>query len=189
MDLTLRQLVNYHVLSNIADRDALNNELGLNPVLASREPSSLLPSKDLLPIKSVEFNLPKPPSIIPKNPAVARAEVEQWRTHCLNQLNPDTDPGRLANKTAAIAAADAIHANGERFTCRNCRVEVRHWWSNGNQWQCPSCELCTFITDQRRPDGTTYGEFAQARIRAVQAQRAKVNADADALIAKLQNPR
>ena len=95
----------------------------------------------------------------------------------------------MANKAAALAAADAIHANGEKFICKNCKIEVAHWWTNGNQWQCPTCVLCTFITDLRRVDGKTYGEFAQERVLAVQNERKKIDEEANARIAKLMNQR
>jgi len=68
-------------------------------------------------------------------------------------------------------------------------VTIAHWWTNPNQWQCPRCELCTFITDQLRADGKTFGEFAQERVRAVQDERKKIDDEADALIAKLGNQR
>jgi hypothetical protein len=131
-------------------------------------------------------NLPKIPD------AKTAADIDRinaWRKQCLDLLNPDTDPERLANKAAALARADAIHANGEKFVCKNCKIEIAHWWTNPNQWQCPRCELCTFITDQLRADGKTFGEFAQERVRAVQAERKKIDDEADALIAKLRNQR
>lgn len=154
----------------------------------------LLPGKTANAVITVDRDIqPENRGNLPKIPdAKTIAEIDRvntWRQQCLDQLNPDNDPVRAANRDAALAAANAIHANGERFVCRNCRVEVAHWWTNPNQWQCPRCELCTFITDQRRPDGQTYGDFAQARIRLLQEQRQKVNTDADALIAQLRNPR
>ena len=131
---------------------------------------------------SVDPKLPPPPAA---ETAGDIARINDWRKQCLDALNPDTDPARAANRVAALARADAIHANGERFNCRNCKVEVAHWWTSPNQWQCPRCELCTFITDQPRGDGRTFGEFAQARIQAIAAKRKEVEDQANALIAKV----
>lgn len=166
---TLGRLQELGVLTNISEgeKDLLNQRLGLAGHIARTTVNDAI----------VGVVLPKPPK------AGTSDQIEAWRRSSLALLNPDTDPARVANKEAAILAADAIHAHDERFICRNCRVEVKHWWTNGNQWQCPACELCTFIVDLRRTDGRTYGEYAQECIRAVQARREQVNKDADAMLA------
>ena len=50
------------------------------------------------------------------------------------------------------------------MTCPKCGFNGLHYWF-GDRWCCPKCEHCTMLSELKRPDGMTYGEYAQKIIK------------------------
>lgn len=164
---TLDQLVNQGVLQNRQQRGELDKALGFN---------WNLPVNSLfLPPKPVAFNLAEPPSIVPKNPDVARAEVEQWKKDCLAQLQHqmDTDPEREANKKEC----QALWGTTLTLACPKCNV-VRTWWWIENSWCSPCCEVWLYPIDRKRGDGKTYTQFAAERKKIYEDRMKEIEAQA-----------
>ncbi|MBF0546556.1 MAG: hypothetical protein HQM08_19070 [Candidatus Riflebacteria bacterium] len=129
---------------------------------------------------NVEKSLPKAPN---GDDAFDLAKIDEWKKTCLELLDPEKDPARIANREEARAKADSIREGGNYLTCTVCKLRSVHWWCEGTHWQCPNCEKCVFITDLLRGDGKSYGDYAKERVETLYQKRKQIEESAKKLIA------
>lgn len=172
MQNTLGQLVAYGVIKSTSDRAALNQELGLEGIVARQQPSP----------KPVVFTLEAPPSPTSQPPDAARTEIERWQQRCLAELQRlmDTDPEREANKQECLA----LWGTELTLACPKCG-QVRTWWWMENSWCSPCCEVWLYPINRKRADGKTYTEFAAERKKIYEDRMREIDAQAADLLQRI----
>jgi hypothetical protein len=140
--------------------------------------------------KPLETRLPAQP-VVPEGALTAqqkrrqREAVVKWRDTWDRELARarETDPARLANKQAYLAAHKSFVRGPRKMPCRHCGFNGKHYWFS-DRWSCPQCEHCTLPSQVlcRTHSHKTFRTFANERKRIYDDKRRAIRQQAEAAI-------